>query len=215
MRHLRPHRQMRGAVSTPKTHLAPEELQAENTRLYLAAAEFERLYEEAKRQRDREAEDSAGHEYACSVLRAELAAMTEEADRQRERARAAEAQLAATQNANRALLADRDTLYAERDQAVLERDETLGELEHERVRLAGCGVAALGGTEEHHIVKPGDYGCSASYGDVLKLRAERDRLAAVLADVVADFRPSGINDEFECIMSREEYAAIRARAGIT
>lgn len=72
-----------------------------------------------------------------------------------------------------------------------ERCEILrAELEHERVRLAGCGVAALSNTPATIATraKPGDYGWSASYGDVcaavdreMKLRAERDQLRKELA----------------------------------
>lgn len=45
-----------------------------------------------------------------------------------------------------------------------------------RVQLAGCGVAALGGTSEAVIVKQGDYGWSPSYQDVLNLRIKYDRM---------------------------------------
>lgn len=44
------------------------------------------------------------------------------------------------------------------------------ELEHERLRLAACGVAALGYTDD-----PGCAG-SASFDDVLRLRADNKRL---------------------------------------
>lgn len=55
------------------------------------------------------------------------------------------------------------------------------ECERERVRLAGCGTAALGysGAE----VKPGDYAHSASYDDVMRLRARADAAEARLASV--------------------------------
>jgi hypothetical protein len=51
-----------------------------------------------------------------------------------------------------------------------------GDAERERVRLAGCGVAALGYVKDGEL-KPGDYGHSASRDDVLRLRQERDELA--------------------------------------
>lgn len=45
------------------------------------------------------------------------------------------------------------------------------------VQLAGCGVAALGGTSDPQVAKPGDYGWSPAYGDVLKLRLAFEKLA--------------------------------------
>jgi len=62
-------------------------------------------------------------------------------------------------------------------------------LEHERLRLAGCGVAAMQNTEESRKDRIDiDHHCySASYGDVcravdreIKLRAERDEARALV-----------------------------------
>lgn len=61
------------------------------------------------------------------------------------------------------------------------------ECERLQVQLAGCSAAALGATQDP--VKPGNYGWSQSYADVLALRlraekaeAERDRLAEALTN---------------------------------
>ena len=70
-------------------------------------------------------------------------------------------------------------------QAERERVEQL------RVQLAGCGVAAMGGTTDAVRVKHGDYGHSASYEDVLALRrkydSERER-AGKLVDAAKAYR---------------------------
>jgi hypothetical protein len=58
--------------------------------------------------------------------------------------------------------------------------EARREVEKLRVQLAGCGVAACGGTSESQIAKPGDYGYSASYQNTLNLRIEYDELKAEL-----------------------------------
>jgi len=44
------------------------------------------------------------------------------------------------------------------------------EVEQLRTQLAGCGVAALGGTKPEVTAKRGDYGWSPAYQDVLNLR---------------------------------------------
>jgi|JI10StandDraft_1071094.scaffolds.fasta_scaffold71748_2 hypothetical protein len=66
-----------------------------------------------------------------------------------------------------------------------ERDSLRAEVEQLRVQLAGCGVAAMGNTRAAiaKAIKPGEYGWSASYGDVLRavgreiaLREDNERL---------------------------------------
>lgn len=51
----------------------------------------------------------------------------------------------------------------------------LAEAEQLRVQLAGCGVAALGGTRD--VAHQGDYGWSVSYQETLDLRLKYDALA--------------------------------------
>jgi hypothetical protein len=73
---------------------------------------------------------------------------------------------------------DLEEARKERDQAIRERDEAKADAEHERVRLASAGVAALGYLNPGEV-KPDDYDHSASLDDVFRLRAElnsyRDR----------------------------------------
>ena len=47
------------------------------------------------------------------------------------------------------------------------------QIERLRVQLAGCSVAALGGSP---VAKQGDYGWSLAYQDVLELRQRYDAL---------------------------------------
>lgn len=49
--------------------------------------------------------------------------------------------------------------------------------EQAEVQLAGCGAAAMGAIAPRaEEAKPGDYGYSASYGDVVKIRRELEEL---------------------------------------
>jgi len=61
-------------------------------------------------------------------------------------------------------------------EAKVERLKT--ENEKLQAQLAGCSVAALGGTDT--VVKQGDYGWSASYQDVLELRLKYEQLRKAL-----------------------------------
>lgn len=62
--------------------------------------------------------------------------------------------------------------------AAMEADlaAAIGECSQLRVQLAGCGVAAMGGTDDS--AKPGDYGWSPAYQAVLELRAGYEALLA-------------------------------------
>lgn len=57
----------------------------------------------------------------------------------------------------------------ERDELEKELKRARAEVDQLHVQLAGCGVAALGWDKGE--CKQGDYGWSASFGDVVKLRA--------------------------------------------
>jgi hypothetical protein len=49
------------------------------------------------------------------------------------------------------------------------------QVERLRVQLAGCSVAACGGTSEPQVVKEGQYGWSKPYQEVLELHQSHDR----------------------------------------
>lgn len=50
------------------------------------------------------------------------------------------------------------------------------QLDQERVQHAGCSVAAMGWISDHNLAKPGDYGWSPAYQDVLDLRRNYEAL---------------------------------------
>lgn len=67
-----------------------------------------------------------------------------------------------------------------------ERNDLRDRVERLDVQLAGCGVAALGGTRD--TASPADYGWSASYDDVLALRLKYDALSAAMETMKLSFR---------------------------
>lgn len=60
-------------------------------------------------------------------------------------------------------------------------------IEQLRVQLAGCSVAALGGTNNPASV--GDYGWSLAYEDTLRLRRSFDELLAALREAISSDLP--------------------------
>lgn len=74
------------------------------------------------------------------------------------------------------------------DPADAEYDRLKERVEQLEVQLAGCGVAALGYATGENAVEKGSYGWSASYGDVVELRAEVERLrgAVAISDAIAE-----------------------------
>lgn len=63
-----------------------------------------------------------------------------------------------------------------------ELNRTKEELERERIRLAGCGVAAMGAVAPGEI-KPGDYAHSASLDDIIRFREKHEKAKKDIANV--------------------------------
>ena len=76
-----------------------------------------------------------------------------------------------------------DAMQARADKAEGERLVVEEALNKAQVQLAGCGVAASGGTNVTSRVSRGDYGWSRSYQDVLELAIERDNLKAQITQL--------------------------------
>jgi hypothetical protein len=79
----------------------------------------------------------------------------------------------------------RDRLIADKDAVIRERD---GEIERLRVQLAGCGVAALGGTSPETICTQDQWGWSPAYQSTLELRIKHDALSKRVAELVEGLR---------------------------
>ena len=71
------------------------------------------------------------------------------------------------------------------DRLIAERDAATARAEQLTVQLAGCGVAALGGTSPAVTAKKGDYGWSCSYQDTLDLRRRYEAQAATIERLTA------------------------------
>jgi len=83
------------------------------------------------------------------------------------------------------MMKDKESLVEEIFVLTLALKKAKDDLEHEQVRLAGCGVAALGYSASNgKDLKPGDYGYSASYGDVLRLRDSYERISLIVEQLI-------------------------------
>ncbi len=89
----------------------------------------------------------------------------------------------------------------ERLQSLIEeKDEEIDQL---RVQLAGCGVAALGGTSDSQICKQGQYGWSASYQETLDLRLKYEALTAQVERLGEGLRKLEWDGDDRCPVCRQ------------
>lgn len=70
-----------------------------------------------------------------------------------------------------------------------ESDKEIAQL---RTQLAGCSVAALGGTSEEVVAKPGSYGWSPAYTDVLNLRFQFEAARQLLESAEKRLDAAGV-----------------------
>jgi len=75
------------------------------------------------------------------------------------------------------VLKERENSFRAYSKLTEERDAAVKRAEQAEVQLAGCGAAALGAIAPHaEEAQPGDYGYSASYAEVIKIRRELEAL---------------------------------------
>ena len=88
-------------------------------------------------------------------------------------------------------------------------------LEQTEVQLAGCATAAQGWSVAGQEAKPGDYGYSASYGEVLKLRRAFEKLAGGLSpDEVLGGKKTKVERAFEELADGSSPAEVLAGAAL-
>lgn len=83
-------------------------------------------------------------------------------------------------------------------------EENKRRVEQLEVQLAGCSVAALGGTGPEQLAKRGDFGWSPAYQDVVDLRVRYNAAISCLKRVLSTASSALIADELMMGMSKQE-----------